>query len=68
MAITDKDIKKLTEVFATRDEVVSRLDKVMGELEKAREDRVFAMGKDRKQDERLDSLEVRVEKVEAKVG
>lgn len=83
MAITDKDVKKLSEVLATKDDlerfatkddladlkndVVTRLDKVMGELEKAREDRVFARGKDKEQDRRLEDLEGRAQKIEAKV-
>ena len=78
MAITDKDIKKLSEVFATKDDlnqlkeefggkfdlVLAGQDKIMGEFEKAREDRVFAVGKDREQDRRLDGLEGRVGKLE----
>jgi hypothetical protein len=75
MAITNKDIDKLKEVFATKDDLkdlkndmLGGLDKVMGELEKAREDRIFAIGKDREQDQRIDHLEKRVERVELKVG
>jgi hypothetical protein len=44
------------------------LDKVMGELGKIREDQTVALGKDREQDRRLDSLEGRMQKVEAKAG
>jgi len=68
MAITNKDIDKMKEVFVTkdefqgfRDEMLKGQDKIMGELEKIREDRVFAKAKD-------DELERRLEKVEAKVG
>jgi hypothetical protein len=75
MAITNKDVDKLKEVFATkeelssfRDEVMGGLDKVMGELGKIREDQTVALGKDREQDRRLDSLEGRMQKVEAKAG
>lgn len=84
MAITDKDVKKLSEVFATKEdlnkfatkdglsdlkkEILGGLDKISGELEKMREDRVFAQGKDREQDRRLDGLEGRMQKVEAKIG
>ena len=89
MALTNKDIEKLTGVFATKadlavfatkadlegfatkgdlkgmkNEVMTTLDKVMDELVKAREDRVFAAGKDREQDRRLDGLESRVGKLE----
>ena len=74
MAITDKDVDKLKQVFATKDELAdvkgelkvfrnemnTKLDKVMGELEKAREDRIFAKAKD-------DELEKRLETVEAKI-
>ena len=79
MAITNKDIEKLTDHFATKadlerfatkvdlekledrvvkfeDKVITRLDKVMGELEKAREDRVFAKGKDDEQDKKIAKL------------
>lgn len=72
---TKDDLEKLKEVFATKEdfkqyktEVMNGLDKVMDELVKAREDRTFAVGKDREQDRRIDSLESRMEKVEAKVG
>ena len=93
MAITNKDIDKLKEVFATkedlnrfatkedlkgfatnenlksfRNEIITRLDKIVGELEKAREDRVFAKAKDDEQDRRLDGVELRMKKVEAKVA
>jgi len=109
MAITDKDIKKLSGIFATkkdlekfatkkdierfatkedlssvkgeifsikeelkkfatkedlkqfRNEVVNGLDKVMGELEKVREDRVFAKAKDDEQDKKFSGLEQRFE-------
>ncbi|MBI5400267.1 hypothetical protein HZB07_06675 [Candidatus Saganbacteria bacterium] len=76
MAITNKDVEKLKEVFATREdlkaglsglrrEVMGALDDVMNELVKAREDRTLAIGKDREQDRRLDSVEGRLAKVEA---
>ena len=67
MAITDKDVDKLKGVFATKDDlsefkgaVITRLDRVMGEIEKVREDRVFAKAKDDEQDGRLDRLEAKV--------
>ncbi|MBN3033879.1 MAG: hypothetical protein JW873_07280 [Candidatus Saganbacteria bacterium] len=88
MAITNKDVDKLKEVFATKgdlerfatkddlgqvreeikdkfDRVLTGQDKIMKELEKAREDRVFAVGKDREQDGRLDELDGRVKKLES---
>ena len=84
MAITNKDIDKLKEVFATKEdlkafatkdelndfrrEVTGTLDKVMNELIKAREDRALAIGKDRDQGRRIDGLEARMGKVEARVG
>lgn len=84
MAITNKDVEKLKEVFATKDdlnrfatkgdlnrrfdEVLTGQDKILKELEKAREDRVFATGKDREQDRRLEDLEGRAQKIEAKAG
>jgi hypothetical protein len=84
MAISDKDIEKMKGHFATKDdlqkfatkddlkqfkdEVLGGLDEVMGELEKVREDRVFAKADDDRQNLRLDGLEGRMQKVEAKVG
>ena len=90
MAITDKDIKKLSGVFATKDdlknfatkddlknfatkddlsslrkEILDGQDKIIKELETAREDRTLALGKDREQDRRLDNLEERMQAVEA---
>ena len=41
-------------------DVLGGLDKVMGELEDAREDRVLAKGKDKDQDQRLDKIEIAV--------
>lgn len=91
MAITNKDIEKLKEVFATKQdlerfatkqelndkfgslndkfsEVLAGQDKIIKELETAREDRTLAVGKDRDQDRRLDVVEGRVAKIEQKVG
>jgi hypothetical protein len=99
MAITDKDVTKLKEVFATKEDLkqfeaqfatkdelrqfrgeviavvgalenktMTRFDRVMGELEKAREDRVFAKAKDDEQDGRLDLTEKRLEKFEARLA
>jgi len=88
MTITDKDVKKLAGIFATKDDlnrfatkddlgqvreefrdkfdrVLAGQDKIIKELENGREDRVFAVGKDREQDRRLDGLEVRVGKLES---
>ena len=56
------------DISSLRNDVVTKLDRVMGELEKAREDRVFAKAKDDEQDQRLVSLEGRMQKVEVKVG
>ena len=72
--ITDKDIIKLKNVFATKDEfnrlqgdvnvltdmVRTGFDKVMGELEKVREDRLLAKAEDDRQNQRLNKLEARV--------
>lgn len=71
MAITNKDIDKLKGAFATKEdhrEVMTTLDKVMDELLKAREDRTFAVGKDREQDRRLEGLEHRGGRIEARAG
>jgi hypothetical protein len=84
MAITNKDIEKMKEVFATKQdlekfatkhdlsevkaEVMSGFDKVMGELEKAREDRFFAKAKDDSQDKRLEVVEARLAVVESSAG
>ncbi|MBI5699248.1 hypothetical protein HZC35_02920 [Candidatus Saganbacteria bacterium] len=69
---TKKDLdgfatKKDLDRFATKEDlaefkgaVITRLDRVMGELEKAREDRVLAKAKDDEQDGRLDRLEAKV--------
>ena len=48
-------------------DILTGQDKIIKELEIAREDRVLAIGKDREQDRRLDGLENRTQKVEAKV-
>jgi erythromycin esterase-like protein len=48
-------------------DILTGQDKIIKELETAREDRVFAIAKDREQDRRLDGLEDRTQKLEAKV-
>jgi predicted nucleic acid-binding Zn-ribbon protein len=81
MAITNKDIEKMKEVFATKedlrlseerakerhDEVMTTLDQLMKEKETAREDRVFAKAKDDEQDHEISDLKSRIKKVEEKV-
>jgi hypothetical protein len=83
MAITNKDIDKLKEVFATKedltrfatkeeakkqhDEVMKTLDQLMKEKETAREDRILAKAKDRDQDRDIEDLKGRVRKIEDKV-
>ena len=60
---TKEDLKR----FATKDDlqefkgaVITRLDRVMSEIEKVREDRIMAKAKDDEQDGRLDRLEAKV--------
>lgn len=48
--------------------ILGGLDKVMDELAKSRDEQTCARGKDREQDLRLDGLEIRMSKVEAKVN
>ncbi|MEA3494080.1 MAG: hypothetical protein U9R38_06825 [Candidatus Margulisiibacteriota bacterium] len=43
-------------------------DRIIKELEAAREDRTLALGKDRGQDRRIDNLEKRTGRIEEKVG
>ncbi|KAF0134077.1 MAG: hypothetical protein FD145_931 [Candidatus Saganbacteria bacterium] len=84
--ITEKDIIKMKNVFATKEElnnglaglekkfdirfdkVSIMLDKIMGELEKAREDRIFAKAKDDEQDQKICVIESRVRKIEEKIS
>ncbi|MFC1511118.1 hypothetical protein ACFL5U_01870 [Candidatus Margulisiibacteriota bacterium] len=47
------------------DDVTNTLDKVLGEIEKVREDKVFAQAKDREQDKRIDNLDNRVKVLES---
>ena len=49
-------------------EILSGQDKIIKELEAAREDRVFAFAKDKEQDQRLNNLEDRMQKIEVKVS
>ena len=83
MAITNKDVEKLKEVFATKEdlarfatkdeaasrhaEIMKTLDKLMKEKETAREDRTLAIGKDRERDRRLDDHDARIKKLEVGV-
>ena len=60
---TKEDLKK----YATKDDLkafegktLTMLDQIMGELEKAREDRIFAKAKDDEQDNRLDTCERKI--------
>jgi len=61
----DRNFEEIRSKFS---DVLNGQDKIMKELEKAREDRIFAVAKDRKQDERLEGLEGRTQKIEAKVA
>lgn len=61
---TKEDLK----AFATRDEILTRLDKILGEQEKTKGDKILAKDKDDKQDLRLDDLELKVKGLEEKVG
>jgi len=45
--------------------VATTLDKIMGEIEKSREDRVFASAKDKEQDKHFDNLFKRLDALEA---
>jgi len=77
MAITNKDIEKLTGHFATKidlerfatkedlkqleDKMIIRLDKILSEQEKAKEDRIFAKAKDDEQDRKIADLDRKLE-------
>jgi hypothetical protein len=78
MTITNKDIEKMKEVFVTKEdfdkklddkfkEVLSGQDRIIKELETARQDRILAVGKDRDQDRGIEDLKGRVKRVEDKV-
>jgi len=56
---------KITTKFS---DVLGGLDRVMGELETARQERVFAKAEDDRQNLRLNDLEGRAKKVEVKIG
>ena len=47
-----------------RNEVLNRFDRVFKEFEKAKEDRVFAIGKDREQDQKIEHIDKRVKILE----
>ena len=65
----DRKFEEIESKSAKRhDEIIITLDKLMKEKEIAREDRLFAKSKDDEQDQRLVSLEGRIQKVEIKVG
>jgi tetrahydromethanopterin S-methyltransferase subunit G len=49
-------------IDSLRGEVMTGMDRIVGELEKVREDRAFALAKDREQSRRLDTLEAKVGK------
>lgn len=64
----DKRFNEIENKFDKKfSDLLSGQDKIIKELEIAREDRVLAIGKDREQDRRIDSLEDRTQKLEAKV-
>ena len=78
MVLVKKDYESLKEIFMTKEEFNFALgevnlnfdkllvgqDKIISELEKAREDRIFAIAKDREQDAKLNNLDSRVSKLE----
>ena len=57
----DKMEQKMNEKFG---EMSTGLDKIINELEKAREDRVFARAKDRDQDRMIEDIDKRVKVLE----
>jgi len=62
---TKKELKALeSKVDAGFDRILTGQDKIIQELEKAREDRIFAFAKDKEQDSRLDNLDGRVKRLE----
>ena len=62
---TKTELKALeSKVDAGFDRILTGQDKIIRELEKAREDRIFAFAKDKEQDSRLDNLDGRVKKLE----
>ena len=65
----DRKTSDLENKFGQKfNDLLTGQDKIIKELESAREDRVLAIGKDREQDRRLDGLEDRTQKLEAKVS
>ena len=80
MAITNKDIEKLKEVFATKEELNGKFgelngkfkemldgqDRMIKELERAREDRTLAIGAG--QMSRVDSVKLAVSKSRSKIS
>jgi septation ring formation regulator EzrA len=70
--IIDRKFGEYDKRFDTIDrrfnEVTNTLDKIVGELEKAREDRVFAKAKDDELGRKIEHVEQRLDKVELKVG
>ena len=62
---TKKELKELeAKVDTGFDRLLTGQDKIIRELEKSREDRIFAFAKDKEQDSRLDNLDGRVKKLE----
>ncbi len=60
----DQVDKKFDQVDKRFEEVATNFDRVFGELEKVREDRLFALAKDRELEYRVDSLDKRVKVLE----
>ena len=54
------DEKSTMKISKLRDEIITSLDKIIKELETAREDRIFAIAKDREQDQKIEDLDKRV--------
>ncbi len=58
--ITQSDIKKLKEVFATRDEIVTKFDAVMGKIQDFREESQAASYRQSVHSDQIERLEQKV--------
>ena len=64
IAVLRSEMATKKEVAELRNEIATNFDRVFKEFEKTREDRIFAVAKDREQDEKIGSLDKRVKFLE----
>lgn len=78
MALTNKDIEKLSGIFATKEDLenlrgelkndfLTSQDKIISKLDEMRQEQRMSLLQERRRDEKIENHETRIKKIEDKV-